>query len=358
MIELSTHIEYLLFSHDEVSVPQLGTFIVKAMHSKRIEEEGIFLPPYRTLSFHWDEQEAGEEFIKSLSRLHNLQKDEARIMCVEYVDELLQTLSEEGTAAVGSMGYLLRDAQNRQLSFVPLQSGIATPVYYGLDAVPFAKLSNDVRQHRAIKQTRRKAKVTSLDSDSDTIIIRINRRAFNYVTTVAASIVLFFTFTSPFGNPVIEDLNSKAETELFLTPKPAAKAKTQPKQIVSVPKNATEVKAAEAVDEPKAVQETVAAQEPVAVQEPSAVQEHASHDYAIVIASAISKKSAVSLADKLQKQGYKAVAGHVGGMVRVLIPGFDSMEEAYAEIHRMREVSNDFSNSWPYRMKEEIEPIN
>ena len=104
MIELSTHIEYLLFSHDEVSVPQLGTFIVKAMHSKRIEEEGIFLPPYRTLSFHWDEQEAGEEFIKSLSRLHNLQKDEARIMCVEYVDELLQTLFEEGTAAVGSMG--------------------------------------------------------------------------------------------------------------------------------------------------------------------------------------------------------------------------------------------------------------
>ena len=179
MIELSTHIEYLLFSHDEVSVPQLGTFIVKAMHSKRIEEEGIFLPPYRTLSFHWDEQEAGEEFIKSLSRLHNLQKDEARIMCVEYVDELLQTLSEEGTAAVGSMGYLLRDAQNRQLSFVPLQSGIATPVYYGLDAIPFAKLSNDVRQHRAVKQTRRKAKVTSLDSDSDTIIIRINRRAFN-----------------------------------------------------------------------------------------------------------------------------------------------------------------------------------
>lgn len=92
MIELSTHIEYMLLSHDEVSVPMLGTFIVRDMSSKRIDEEGIFLPPYRTVSFRWDEQEAGEAFVASLSKLHNLSRHEARIMCVEYVDELMQTL--------------------------------------------------------------------------------------------------------------------------------------------------------------------------------------------------------------------------------------------------------------------------
>lgn len=350
MIELSTHIEYLLFNHNEVSVPQLGTFIVRDVHSRRVEEEGIFLPPYRSLSFHWDEQEAGEEFIKSLSKVHNLLLSEARIMCAEYVDELMQTLSDEGTAAVGTMGYLLCDAQTAQLSFVPLQSGIASPAYYGLDALPFAKLSNEARQHRTGKQAGRVTKVTSLDSDRDTIIIRINRRAFNYVTTVAASIVLFFAFTSPFGNPVADIANSKAETELFLAPKPTAKVNVLPKQVVSVPKEAAEVKA----EAP--VAETI--QEPVAIPQPAISQESARGDYAIVIASAISKKSAVSLADKLQKQGYKAVAGHVGGMVRVLIPGFNSMDEANAEIHRMRQASDDFSNSWPYRMKEEIVPIN
>ena len=368
MIELSTHIEYLLFNHNEVSVPQLGTFIVRDVHSKRVEEEGIFLPPYRTLSFHWDEQEAGEEFIKSLSKVHNLLLSEARIMCAEYVDELMQTLSDEGTAAVGTMGYLLRDAQTAQLSFVPLQSGIATPAYYGLDALPFAKLSNDARQHRTGKQAGRVTKVTSLDSDRDTIIIRINRRAFNYVTTVAASIILFFAFTSPFGNPVADMAGSKAETELFLAPKPTARVNALPKQIVSEPKKVAETKAetpaAEAIQEPVAVQEPVVTQESAASPEPAATpgpavsQESAHSDYAIVIASAISKKSAVSLAEKLQKQGYKAVAGHVGGMVRVLIPGFNSMDEAYAEIHRMRQASADFSSSWPYRMKEEIEPIN
>ena len=175
MIELSTHIEYLLLHHDEVSVPQLGTFIVKEMSSHRVDEEGIFLPPYRTVSFKWNEQEAGEDFIASLSKMHNLSRQETRMMCIEYIDELIQRLDEEGSVSFGSMGYLLRDAESGEIGFVPQQSGIASPAYYGLDAVPFAKLSHEVRQQRAKKQAAGKVKLTSIQADRDTITIRINR---------------------------------------------------------------------------------------------------------------------------------------------------------------------------------------
>ena len=130
MIELSTHIEYLLFSRTNVSVPQLGTFTRCEMSSQRIDEEGIFLPPYRTVKFQWNEQEAGEEFIHSLSKLHHLTRHEARIMCAEYVDELQQAIAEDGTVSIGSMGYMLRSNDNEQeLTFIPLQSGIASPSY-------------------------------------------------------------------------------------------------------------------------------------------------------------------------------------------------------------------------------------
>ena len=67
--------------------------------------------------------EAGEDFILSLSKLHGLSRHEARIVCMEYVDELQQALSEEGTVAIGSMGYLLRDADSGEINFMPLQSG-------------------------------------------------------------------------------------------------------------------------------------------------------------------------------------------------------------------------------------------
>ena len=351
MIELSTHIEYMLLSHDEVSVPMLGTFIVRDMSSKRIDEEGIFLPPYRTVSFRWDEQEAGEAFVASLSKLHNLSRHEARIMCVEYVDELMQTLADEGSASVGSMGSLLNDDESGEICFLPMQSGIASPAYYGLDAIPFAKLSHDVRQHRDKVQKGRKTKVTSVVTDRDTITIRINRRFFNYVSAVAASIILFFTFTSPYGNPVVNGSSQKADTEMLLAPKLVPAAKPQPKKaekpVAATPAPVEEdpVKLAEA-------QPVQSEEEPMVNGQSSTV-----NDYVIVLASAISKKNALNFAEKLQKQGYKAQACEFGGMVRVIIPGFESQDDAYAEIRRMKSENKELSSAWPCKVKEEVKPL-
>lgn len=351
MIELSTHIEYMLLGHDEVSVPQLGTFIVRDMSSRRVDEEGIFLPPYRTVSFQWDEHEVGDNFILSLSKLHNLSRHEAHIMCMEYVDELQQTLVEEGSVPIGSMGYMLRDAEDGQISFMPMQSGIASPAYYGLDAIPFAKLSNDVRQHRDKKQASRKTKLTTIATDQDTIIIRINRRVFNYVTAVAASIVLFFTFTSPYGNPMTGGVSQKADTELLLTPKlvSAAKPKVKEAQILSPVAVTTEKEETPAAN-PKQSEESPK-------EEILLPKADGGPRYVIVLASAISKKNAISYANKLQEQGYNAKACEFGGMVRVIVSSFDTQDDAYAEIRQMKSNSKDFTHAWPCYVKDEVKLI-
>lgn len=341
MIELSTHIEYLLLNQDEVSVPQLGTFIVKDMSSRRVDEEGIFLPPYRTVSFRWDEQEPGDAFVSSLSKLHNLSHHEARIMCVEYVDELQQTLADEGSAAVGSMGYLLRDDESQEISFMAMQSGIASPAYYGLDVLPFSKLSNNVRQHRDKKQKGRKTKMTSIVTDPDTITIRINRRFANYVTTAAASVVLFFTFTSPYNTPISTD-SQKAESELLITPISIHHSEER---------KPTEVKAQTAVAVASAKAEKTSKQEVLPQKETEMPP------FAIVMASAVSKKNAISYATKLQELGYNAKACEVGGMVRVIIPGYSSQDEAFAAIKQMRTESSEFAKAWPYQVKGEVSPI-
>ena len=341
MIELSTHIEYLLLFNDVVSVPQLGTFVVKYMRSHRVDEEGIFLPPYRTVTFHPDKQEEGEEFILSLSKLHDLSRHEARLMCVEYVDELQQTLCEDGSFSLGSMGYLLYGAENDEMVFMPQQSGIASPAYYGLDAVPFSKLSHEVRQHRDKKKAAKKTRLTSIQADQDTITIRINRRAFNYATAVAASIVLFFAIASPLGRSITSDISQKAE--FFTSGKILPEAK--PLQPVTNHKEAPKTAVAKPVITAEQKEEKVESPKPAA------------YDYAIVLASAISKKSAVSYAKKLKEQGYEALACEFGGMVRVIIPGFASGEEALAEIRRLKAESKDFANAWPCNVKEEIKLI-
>ncbi len=368
MIELSTHIEYMLLTHDEVSVPQLGTFIVKDMSSRRVDEEGIFLPPYRTVSFQWDEQEAGEDFISSLSKLHNLSRYDARMMCVEYADELQQALEEDGTASMGGMGYLLRDADSQEVCFVPIQSGIASPAYYGLDAIPFSKLSHEARQHRDKKQKGRKTRLTSIAADADTIIIRINRRVFNYVGAVAASIVLFFTFTSPYSNPVAMGGGQKAESVLtapLLLPrggdtKHESRSAEEVKQI-----SVEEVSPREDLEGAAPAKEVSPRGNcPLVAEQLGSVSdggpkglEGASSPYVIVLASAISEKSAISYAGRLQEKGYNAQACEFGGMVRVIIPGFATQDDAYAEIRRMKADDNSLSHAWPCQVKDEVKPI-
>lgn len=336
MIELSTHIEYLLFSRTEVSVPQLGTFTRCEMSSQRIDEEGIFLPPYRTVKFQWNEQEAGEEFIHSLSKLHHLTRHEARIMCAEYVDELQQAIAEDGTVSIGSMGYMLRSNDNEQeLTFIPLQSGIASPSYYGLDALPFAKLSNDIRQQRDKKRAAKKIKLTSIAADRDTITIRINRRAFNYAASVAASIILFFAFTSPFANTIKE--MGRQQAELFFAPK-----------IATIQPTTVEVKSETAT--PSAPVKAEASAIPAQAEVKEAL-------YAIVVASAISEKNAVNYAAKLQKQGYNAIACKTETMVRVIIKGFETESDAYNQMRQMKAKSTEFANVWSCKVNDEMMPI-
>lgn len=324
MIELSTHIEYLLLNRDEVSVPLLGTFLVKEMSSRRVDEEGIFLPPYRTVTFRWNRHEEGEDFIASLSRMHGISRQETRMMCVEYIDELLQALDEEGSVSFGSMGYLLRDAESGEIQFRPMPSGIASPAYYGLDAVPFARLSREVKQQRARRLAARRTRLTSIEADHDIITIRINRRVFNYATAVAASVVLFFAITSPFGKSITSSVSQKAE--FFLAPD-----------------NAVEPEAGIAVSEEPETEPTVVP-----------ARSDAPKDYAIVLASAISEKRAINYAAWLQEKGYDAQACVDGKMVRVIIPGFATEEEAHEMIRQCRTSCQDFSQAWPCRMKDEV----
>ena len=303
------------------------------MSSRRIDEEGIFLPPYRTVSFKWNEQEEGEDFVGSFSKLHNLNRQDARMMCVQYVDELVQMLEEEGTLSFGSMGYLLRDPETCEITFMPQQSGIASPAYYGLDAVPFAKLSHEVRQQRAKRQAAKKVKLTSIQADHDTITIRINRKAFNYASAVAASIVLFFAIknAAPLQLPRSGEIVQQATALLF-----------HPKE--------------EAQEQPVSSQETINEIAPVKEVSPRVDLEGAA-PYAIVLASAISETRALNYAKELQEQGYDARACKVGTMVRVIIPGFESEDEAYEKIHECKADCKDFAQAWPLQLKGKVKPI-
>ena len=44
-------------------------------------------------------------------------------------------------------------------------------------------------------------------------------------------------------------------------------------------------------------------------------------------------------------------------MVRVIIPGFATQDDAYAEIRRLKTESKDLEHAWPCLLKEEVTPL-
>ena len=168
-------------------------------------------------------------------------------------------------------------------------------------------------------------KLTSIQTDQETITIRINRKAFNYATAVAASIVLFFALVSPMANSIKE--YGKQQAELFVAPKMIVKQETK-------------------------TEET----QPVVKEEPKAASV-APKDYVIVLASAISEKRALAFAAKLQEQGFNAQACFTGKMIRVIVPGFATEKEAYEMIRQSKAQCKDFAQAWTMHLKDDVKPI-
>ena len=76
-----------------------------------------------------------------------------------------------------------------------------------------------------------------------------------------------------------------------------------------------------------------------------------SHEFAVVIASAIPKENALDYVNHLQKKGYTDVCIHQhGAMVRVLFRGFETEADARKKMQTLQGIP-DFQGAWILELK-------
>lgn len=357
MIDLSRHIEYLLLHRNDVCVQQLGTFSAKHMASRWVQEEGIFLPPYRTVSYSKQTRAEDDLFLNTLAEKYRLTQQEAQILLAEFVERIEQELEDNGTADLGSIGMFVREHTDGETLFIPNEAGIATPALYGLDAFHFDRLpARTVSINEQKTERKANAKITT---DSKYYVIRIHRKAAHYAATMAASVALFFALGTPVANGGMQQLQS-AVSEWFMPLRMAFSHKAQPAEataensIQTVPAKIVVAPQQEApvIEEPAAIEETPAEEAPIA--EPTPVTEPApivrAEGYAAVLASSIPMKRAEEYAQDLQSRGIKAEARQFGKIVRVIIPGFATPEEVHAQIEDLKNVSDEFQQAWTLKL--------
>lgn len=373
MIDLSRHIEYQLLYNDLVEVPLLGTFRARYVPSVWVEEESLFLPPCRRVSYS-QETVNGEEFLKSLSAHYNISDEEAGMLCMEFVEDIKQDLRDNGSSEIGSIGCFVQenDADNRV--FVPCEAGVASPSLYGLDSLCMIPLEESKQQDSHTDTVKHRKSVAAISADDQYVTIRINRKLVNYAATMVASVLFFVLFTTPTDSNVSFD-TLKADAEAFVsdakqTPAscashvvayktPAVEEKpTQVKAETDKEKEETATLAAPAdkvvtpepkVEKPKTVEAQTAPKE--SSPRPAVKQTRVGDEYAVVLASALSLKNAEKYAQNLMSRGYNACIQTGEKTNRVIIPGFGSIEEARVKAKQLQAVEGDeFKSVWVLKL--------
>ncbi|MDE6577466.1 MAG: hypothetical protein K2J82_01595 [Muribaculaceae bacterium] len=120
MNNLSLHIEYLLLRHDCVIVPGLGAFIATQTKARIDHENGVILPPMRTVMFNHSVTVDDGLLANSFARKSGLSFEDARQIIFREVNILKSEISTNGKYSLGKLGTFFLGDENT-LFFSPAQ---------------------------------------------------------------------------------------------------------------------------------------------------------------------------------------------------------------------------------------------
>lgn len=130
---LTSHIERLLLHHDCVIVPGLGGFVAQECGARYVEEEDLFLPPYRTVTFNSRLNLSDGLLAAAIARSEGMTFEAASTWVVAEVETIRRTIAERGSYLFPGVGQL-EATRTAAYEFTPISCGILSPALYGLDS--------------------------------------------------------------------------------------------------------------------------------------------------------------------------------------------------------------------------------
>lgn len=354
MIELERHIEILLLNNDCVIVPNLGGFVAHHREAHYDGNDQLFLPPLRTIGFnpklHLNDSLLAQSYIEA----YDISYPDAMNRIEEEVNELKQTLENEGTYELNDIGTLSLN-EDGHYEFMPCEAGILTPSLYGLSSFDMecvestaeetAEIVSMEPQMTAEEKPMIPAAVKQEEPEEKqprTITIRVS--TLRNAAAIAAAVLALFLITTPLGRDSKAGFSfSDFEKSWLYRIMPKEKtttttdAKLQPEQTVKQ-ETTTENAPAASVQAPAVPQEVVA---------PAVPQ----HYWSIVLASKVSMKNAKAYVDQLTNDGYNLaeILVQKSGN-RVIYGKYATEKEAYAVLGKMRQQV-PFHEAWVYEVK-------
>ena len=377
MIELTKHIEILLLENDCVIVPGLGGFIAHYQPAHYEEEEGVFLPPTRTVGFNPQLTMNDGLLTQAYMQTYHTDFPDASRKIAQKVNELKEILYSEGMVEMPGIGVLHYTLYNTY-EFHPQVSGVLSPTLYGLDAYSISPLAAMAPLSEVPVEQKQKKKEKKE--------FRLNPQWLSNAAAVIIAAVLFFALSFPVENTYIDKgVYASLGTDcLFDAIRPHSMATSLPVQEIEEPQKqkttsvvpvVVKVEKVKPLDKetvkeeaPKVAETTKVKEAPAPVKvkaEPAkmvapkkeALKKEVSKkeapktvvkkkNYHIIVASLTTLSDANQMLKQYQQQGYSdAVVKESNGRFRISLCSYADKSVAYQKLNELKKA-DAYKGAW------------
>ena len=354
MKNLARHIELLLRDNDCVILPGFGGFVAHDVPAYHVSEEGLYYPPSRSISFNASITMNDGLLIQSYMKSHQVDYARATYMVDAAIEQLTDTLDEEGTATLYRIGTITQDI-HQSLLFTPDVAGIASPMHFGLGSFTIKELSHlrqsEATKHREDTTIAQKAKIFDLQA---------NKQVFRHVMSTAAVLLLLLMVALPTGNHRPTDIASLHLTELVTTPQVLVPEETETPAAIEIAIESHDTIQPVTTELPIAIEEPTPAVEPestivevdpapapaIETPQPAVVATQATKIYHIIVASLPNHRGAEETLDQYTRMGYDNVSlVERDDRVRISLMQFTDKDTANEHLKTLRQ-NEKFQNAW------------
>ena len=354
VIELERHIEVLLLSNDCVIVPDFGGFMAHHVDAHYDKQEGVFLPPLRTLGFNPQLKINDSLLAQSYVETYDISYPEAVLRIEDEVNELKMHLQTKGIYELNDIG-TLEFNENGNYVFTPCEAGILTPNLYGLcsfDMKPFNMAVSEKNTEQKIEQETAQVinmnpfnhneETTKYEEDDEDDVVRIKFSWIRNAVAVAAILLAIFFAALPTGKTemmtrTISNINNSLLFGMMSKDTNTSKIEINK---ADIQKNTN--KADTVIEFQKIKEEATTKPEPIE-----------KGGYCIVLASQVSKRNAEIFIEKLKKKGLDSVELYTKNRVqtirRVVCGNYQTQEEAYKALRKIHK-NEELKDAWVYKL--------
>jgi cell division septation protein DedD len=339
--KLDKHISELLYDHECVIVPELGGFLTSYSGARIHPTQHTIAPPSKKIAFNVFLKHNDGLLANYIVQAESLTYPEALLEIEGYVEICNRELSAGKKFVIEEVGVLTRDAETN-LQFEPFKNVNYLKDSFGLSPVHFMPVLNSDFDKEVEKQLRDFISLRPSQPQSRQAIPRRKVRLNSLNTMLLSGSILWLCLNLYIVSPDNINFASLNPFSVSVSNKPAASTAPSKPEVYTQPAVAKPETVYVSSTPPEQAPAKVNAT-PFSSQGNAAKTKTEAQNYFLVAGAFSSLANAHKMEAELKAQGYSnaRVIENKDGLKLVCYDGFDTHEEAFAGLSKMKSLSKD-----------------